>query len=62
VSASLVSGYHLAFVVGASCVVAGFVLALALLRPGSQRPEPEPVIDEPRDEFEASAVDLVEVV
>jgi EmrB/QacA subfamily drug resistance transporter len=36
---SLISGYHLAFAIGAASVIAGAVLALALLRP---RPTPEP--------------------
>lgn len=31
-ASSLVSGYHLAFVIGALCVATGIVLALALLR------------------------------
>jgi EmrB/QacA subfamily drug resistance transporter len=33
-TASLISGYHLAFLVGAGCVAVGIVLALALLAPG----------------------------
>ncbi|HTP19560.1 MAG TPA: MFS transporter [Solirubrobacteraceae bacterium] len=36
---SLIGGYHLAFLVGASTIAVGIVLAFALLRPGRARPE-----------------------
>jgi MFS family permease len=41
VTASLISGYRLAFLVGAATVATGIALAVALLRPRSQRPELE---------------------
>ena len=49
-TASLISGYHLAFLVGAGAITSGAVLALFLLRGGDERaevrlsvaPEPEP--------------------
>ena len=39
---ALISGYHVAFVVGATCVAAGMVLALVVLRPGPARPALRP--------------------
>jgi EmrB/QacA subfamily drug resistance transporter len=39
VTGSLISGYHIAFVVGAATIATGLVLALALLRPRRSRPE-----------------------
>jgi MFS family permease len=41
VTASLISGYRLAFLIGAATVATGIALAVALLRPRSQRPELE---------------------
>jgi EmrB/QacA subfamily drug resistance transporter len=38
-TASLISGYHVAFIVGAAAITTGIVLAFALLRPRSARPE-----------------------
>jgi EmrB/QacA subfamily drug resistance transporter len=38
VTSSLISGYHLAFLIGAVTIAAGTVLALVLLRPGALRP------------------------
>jgi EmrB/QacA subfamily drug resistance transporter len=65
---SMISGYHLAFLVGAVCVAIGFGLAIVLLRPG-RTPATEPVadIESPRllheDEMEPlPAGDLIEVV
>jgi EmrB/QacA subfamily drug resistance transporter len=40
-TASLIGGYHLAFLIGASTIAAGIALAFALLRPRSVRPELE---------------------
>ena len=37
-TSSLIGGYHLAFLVGAATIVAGLVLAFALLRPQSAQP------------------------
>ena len=37
-TASLISGYHLAFLIGAAAIGVGIVLAFALLRPRSERP------------------------
>jgi hypothetical protein len=36
---SLISGYHLAFLIGAATITAGIVLAAVLLRPAGARPE-----------------------
>jgi EmrB/QacA subfamily drug resistance transporter len=71
VASSLVSGYHLAFEIGAACLVFGIVLALAVLRPLDARatvpaapvtsgPEPaqEPAVafaGEPQPEIERQA-------
>jgi EmrB/QacA subfamily drug resistance transporter len=41
VISSLIGGYHLAFIVGAATIATGVLLALALLRPPSARPELE---------------------
>jgi EmrB/QacA subfamily drug resistance transporter len=63
-----VAGYHLAFIVGASCVAVGIVLAPVLLRPGRSGQEREPARAEPsldpelEREFEGIAEGLVEVV
>ena len=38
VTSSLISGYHLAFIVGAATIAAGIVLAFALLRPNRAQP------------------------
>ena len=43
VTASLISGYHVAFLAGAATITVGIGLALALLRPPTARPELEPV-------------------
>ncbi len=56
--ASLVSGYHLAFLVGAGCVVVGIGLALVLLAPGRMRTAPAAT----REQAPASASDDVTVV
>ena len=37
-TASLISGYHVAFLAGAVTITAGIVLAFALLKPGDRRP------------------------
>jgi EmrB/QacA subfamily drug resistance transporter len=47
--ASLISGYHLAFVIGAVCVAAGIVTAIALLRSPETAPAEEPNTDPRRD-------------
>jgi EmrB/QacA subfamily drug resistance transporter len=39
VTSALLSGYHLAFLVGAATIVTGIALALVLLRPGTPRSE-----------------------
>ncbi len=39
VTSSLISGYHLAFLVGAAAVVTGIALAFLLLRPRSEEPD-----------------------
>ena len=68
VNQSLVSGYHLAFVVGGACVIAGMGLALALLRPNrspAETPtesEPETVVGQTLETMEPIAQDLVEIV
>jgi MFS family permease len=64
VAASLVSGYHLAFLVGAGCVAVGIGLALVLLRPGAQ-PASATAREELAAPFETieplETVDLVDV-
>jgi len=40
VTASLIGGYHLAFLTGAATIAAGIVVAVALLRSSDARPEP----------------------
>ena len=45
-TASLISGYHLAFLVAAGATLAAILLALWLLTPHSERPEPQ-LADEP---------------
>jgi EmrB/QacA subfamily drug resistance transporter len=77
-TASLISGYHLAFLVGAGCVAVGIGLALVLLAPGRMRTAPAadaapaPALeteeaDETEDETDLDALepvyeDVVEVV
>jgi hypothetical protein len=39
VTASLISGYHVAFLSGAGAIATGIALALVLLRPRAPRPE-----------------------
>ncbi|HEY1359412.1 MAG TPA: MFS transporter [Thermoleophilaceae bacterium] len=39
VTSSLLSGYHLAFLIGAGAIAVGIALAFGLLRPGSRRPQ-----------------------
>jgi EmrB/QacA subfamily drug resistance transporter len=46
VTSSLLSGYHLAFLIGAGTIAAGIVLAFALLRPGNPQPQSQFEIDE----------------
>jgi len=55
VASSLVGGYHLAFAVGAGCVLAGLLIAVAVLRtPGATQPEPVAEL-EPEPELEPVA-------
>ena len=65
-TASLISGYHLAFAVGAGCVAVGIVLAFALLRPERSGLEtdarPMPAADAEPDYGEPVYEDVFEVV
>ena len=65
-ASSLLSGYHLAFEIGAACLVVGIVLAMAILRPldaraataASAPPTAEPelaIIGATEPEFELEA-------
>jgi hypothetical protein len=57
VQSALTSGYQLAFVVAAGCVLVGIVLAPILLRGTTgASDEPEAMSDEERREFEAHVV------
>jgi EmrB/QacA subfamily drug resistance transporter len=66
VTASLISGYHLAFVVGSACVAVGIGLALVLLAPGrvGKADADEPELSETRPEpgYEPVYEDMIEVV
>ncbi len=64
-ASSLVSGYHLAYAIGAASIVAGIVTALVVLRrhptraTASEQPVPA-VIPEPVDELADEAADVVQ--
>jgi MFS family permease len=68
-TASLVSGYHVAFLVGAICVAVGIGLALVLLAPGRMRtasaadqaPSPDSAAEFDRNALEPVYADVVEV-
>jgi MFS family permease len=62
VASSLIGGYHLAFVIGASSIAVGMITALAVLRTRAEPPptvvtaEPDPLLGgEPQGEFERQA-------
>jgi len=52
-TASLISGYHLAFLVGAAAIGTGIALAFVLLRPRSARKEPQ-LADAPTEDDSAA--------
>ncbi len=52
-TASLVAGYHLAFLIGAATIAAGILLAFALLRPGKAQPELRPAEAHPASDTSA---------
>jgi EmrB/QacA subfamily drug resistance transporter len=50
VTASLIGGYHLAFVIGAVTIAAGIAVAFALLRPREAAPALQPAVAAERDD------------